>query len=187
MTFDCTLSFGVLISFCTLVLLCFSACLALKKWKVSLALNRAEHIKELIEKFRNDADIVEIFRLCDYGTSWYFSDFHNNKENEFINTTVEFKIDKTLTFFSYICYLIDREIIADEEVAFFDYAIERIISNKDMQNYLHNLFHFAKKNNRKISFQYLLNYAKENKFIDNDFYNRNAYLINDKYHRNLVF
>ena len=153
---------------------------ALIQWRKSTALKRAEYIKELTEKIRTDKDIFETIYMFDYGAQWYNAKFHQGGD-------IERTVDRTLAYFSYILYLKNEKLISKKEFLFFRYDIERILCNSQLQDYFYNLFHFANTQGVQFSFGILLDYAKEHKFIDNEFDNPEAYKTSTNYHRYLNF
>lgn len=159
-----TLTIGDIISAISIFLVVIGGFFALFQWKKSVKIQRAGYINELIEKIRTDVDIKEIVYIFDYNHPWYSPDFHDGGK-------FEIKMDKTLSYFSYICYLFESHLISKKEFKFFKYEIDRILNNKQTQNYFYNLFHFANKNNAPITFEYLFKYGKKNKKFDTDFYN----------------
>lgn len=83
-------------------------------------------------------------------------------------------MDKTLSYFSYICYLYQYRIITKKEFQFFKYEINRILMNSQIKNYFYNIYHFAKKVKAPITFKYLFEYGEKKKLFDKEFYNRNS-------------
>ena len=147
----------------------------IRQWKKGLAGKRSEYIYSLIEKVRSDEDIREAYYLIEYNNDWYDEHFHENK-------SLEPKMDKMLTYFSYVCYLYKVKEISDDEFSFFKYNIEWILMNSGVINYLYNLYHFSKSMGIKnFSFKYLLEYGKAHDLVDDDFYNRESYKSNQKY------
>ena len=151
------------------------------QWRSNVHLERARYMEKLIEKITTDEDIVEILFMFEYNKKWYDENFHGSKE-------FELKMDKTLSFLSYICYLRTKEIITDAEFEFFKYQLARILSDNQLEDYLYNLYHFTKKFfNVEITYKYLIDYAINNKLFDDDFKNKEAYNLNKKYHHYLNF
>lgn len=138
---------------------------ALYKWNTSLKLKRSEYIKELFDNIRTNPQIV--FYKFEYDEPWYNRDFHNSGE-------LEEKIDYTLSYFSYICYLKDNNIIGNSEFKYFKYELERILNNIGFKCYMYNLYHFSKKIKQPISFVNLFKYAKRNKYFDKEFWNKDS-------------
>lgn len=153
-----------IISFLSMVLIVIGGCFSYHQWKKSVKIKRAEYINELTEKIRTDVDIKEIVYVLDYDHKWYTPNFHDCGE-------LERKMDKTLSYFSYICYLYRSHLIAKKEFGFFKYEIDRILMNNQIQNYFYNLYHFSNKFKAPITFKYLFEYGEKNKIFDEEFYN----------------
>ena len=164
----------------SLILVVIGGLFACYKWRRDVALKKASYINELTDKIRTDPLIVDTLYLLDYGHPWYSRDFHSG-------CPMEVKMDKTLSYFSYICYLRDRHIISNKEFKFLKYKIERILVNPEVQDYLYNLYHFSKKFNLPLSFHYLFEYGKKHNFFDADFFDSTAHRTNPKYHNYLNF
>ncbi len=133
------------------------------KWKESVKIRRAEYLNSLTEKLRSDKDIANTILVLDYGIKWYNKDFHGGSK-------MEQKIDKTLSYFSYICYLYKHKIIKEQEFVFFKYEVDRILMNRQVINYLYNLYHFSKKLSLPFTFQFLFEYGKSNGFFNKSFF-----------------
>lgn len=168
-------------SLLTLITVIIGGLFAFHKWKKDVALRRAEYINELTEKIRTDSAIREAIYLFDYGEQWYSSSFHNSGD-------FELKIDKTLSYFSYICYLKHKKIISKSEFSFFEYEILRTLQNEQVQDYLFNIYHFAKKFKIPVTFYYLVEYGIKHNIFNTDFTDKSSC---DKptsiYHKNLNF
>ncbi len=87
-----------IISIFSLIVVIIGGVFTYIQWKNNVSLNRANYINELTEKIRTDESIKDTVYLLDYGKKWYSREFHGDKE-------IEPKVDKTLSYFSYICYL----------------------------------------------------------------------------------
>ena len=147
---------------------------ALYKWNKSLKLNRAEYVKKLLDEIKANEDIA--FYLFDYDEIWYNTNFHESGE-------LERKVDITLEFYSYICYLYNNKIITESDFDCFKYDVERIVMNKQFCNYCYNLYHFSSRLGLPISHNYLFKYAKNNHRFDDDFWDPKS----DKYPHILNF
>ena len=134
---------------------------ALWKWNKSLKLNRAEYVKKLLDEIRTNDNIV--FYLFEYDKKWYNDNFHNSDN-------LERKVDITLEFYSYICYLYNNKIITKSDFDCFKYDVVRIIQNKQFCNYCYNLYHFSSKLKLPMSFNDLFIYAKKNHYLNDDFW-----------------
>lgn len=150
------------------------------QWRKNILLRRAGYINELTEKIRTDKYIKDVVYMFDYDYKWYSEKFHGSGK-------LELKVDKTLSYFSYICYLKVQKIISDKEFNFFKYEIERILMNEQLQDYFYNLYHFSNKNNTPMTFLYLFEYGEKMGIFDEAFYDKNAYQYSFKYHQYINF
>lgn len=153
-----------ILNFLSLVFVIIGGCFGYHQWKKSVKIKRAEYLNELTEKVRTDEDISEMIYILDYNQEWYTDSFHESGE-------FERKMDKTLSYFSYICYLFDNDLIEKSEFKFFEYEIDRILMNASTIQYFYNLFHFAEKCKAPITFKFLFEYGKNAKIYDQEFYN----------------
>lgn len=176
MSLDFTVNFFDIVHISTLISIISGGLFAMYKWDKSMRTKRADYIKGLIE-IKNSEIIIETFPLFDYNVEWYTSHFHRSE--------LEKKIDYTLTYFDFICYLNDRKIFDDETFLLFKYQIDCIVRNKQIHNYFYNLYHYSSKNNLAISYHYLLKYAIKHKCIDNSFMDKTAHHNNSLYTKKL--
>ena len=133
------------------------------QWRNSLKLKRAEYVKSLLDEIKTNKNIVNY--LFDYDAEkWYGPSFHNSEE-------LERKIDLTLDYYSYICYLYNHRIIKQADFNCFKYDVERIITNHQFIDYCYNLHHFSKKIKQPIPFYELFHYAKKCHCFDDEFWN----------------
>lgn len=167
---------GDIISFASMVLVVIGGFFGYHQWKKSIKIKRAEYLNELTAKIRTDDDISEMIYVLDYDQKWYDDSFHGSGE-------FERKMDKTLSYFSYICYLFENNLIEKNEFNFFKYEIDRILMNRSTIEYFYNIFHFSKKWKAPVTFKYLIEYGKKNKMFDDEFYNSNS----ENYPHNLNF
>ena len=163
--FDKTVSLSDCIGFVSLILALIGGCFALIQWGMNMKLKRAEYIKNLLDEIRTNKDIV--YYKFDYNEPWYGPKFHNSGDEER-------KIDYTLNFFSYICYLRNHKIINKTDFSCFKYEIERILTNFDFQCYCYNLYHFSRKIKQPNPFYELYEYAKRNHYFDEEFWNNRS-------------
>lgn len=164
----------------TVAFIAIGGVFTLWQWSRANLLKRADYINDLLEKIRTDDDIKKTLASFDYDKSWYNLEFHGSGKSES-------KVDKTLSCFSYICYLKKMKIISEKEFTFFKYNTTTILQNTQVQDYFYNLYHLPKRHNTFSSFEYLFDYAKSEKFFDDDFYDKDSYKTNDKYHNYLSF
>lgn len=152
------------------------------QWKHNSHLKKADYINELTGKIRTDEMIRETIYMFDHDIEqWYSGDFYSNGN-------LERKVDKTLSYFSYICYLKSRRIITNRELCFFQYELERILRNQQVQDYLYNLYHFSAKMEVPMTFQYLFDYGKKEKIFSKEMYDKESYKnTNNYFHRYVDF
>lgn len=177
LSFNSEITLSDITALLTFVTIVIGGCFALKKWIVSMKLKRAEYIQNLTEKIRLDENIV--FYLFEYDEPWYDIKFHESD--------LEKKVDYTLSYFSYFCYLRNNNIVSKRDFDCFKYQLERIIHNRQFIDYCYNLYHFSSRRNIPISFPDLFKYAKEKGCFDKDFWNKESYKITNKYHHYLNF
>ena len=84
-------------------------------------------------------------------------------------------------------YLKHQHIISNVEFKFFKYEIDRTLINIQVQDYFYNLYHFSKKFNTPITFEYLFEYGRKIKVFNDDFYDKTSYVKGVKYHKYLNF
>lgn len=177
MVFNNTFDISDIVYILTFIIAASSAIFTLCKWNRSRRIKQADYIKSLIE-FKNNEIILEVFNLFDYNKEWYNVKFHRSD--------LENKIDYTLTYFDFICYLNDRRIFDKYTFILFKYQVDCIVKNRQVQDYLFNLFHYAKNNGLATSYYYILKYAEQQKIIDSDFYKMTASINRERYHRYII-
>lgn len=180
MVFENTYKLSDILSIISIILVIIGGIFAYYQWRRNVSLKRASYINELTEKIRSDPDIKDVVYLFDYDPNWYSAQFHGN-------SALELKVDKTLSYFSYICYLKKQRIISKKEFRFFQYEVERILMNSGIQDYFYNLYHFAAKFKIPFTFVYLLDYGKEHNLFEDDFFENQAYKTNQQFHHYLNF
>jgi hypothetical protein len=153
---------------------------ALLQWKKNCSLKKAEFVNNFIKNIRDDEDIIVTLKFLDESDSWYSIKFHDSDdENE---QKFEQRMDKTLSYFSYICYLRKKKIIKDKEFNFFNWHLKLILMNPGIQDYFYHLYHYVTgKFRANFQYQCLLDYGIKAQIIDDDIYNPNAHLRNSKY------
>ena len=163
--FNTEVSISDIISIFSFISIIAGGIFALRKWNIDQKLKRAEYIKNLFNEIRSNPKIV--FYLFEYDSIWYNENFHGSKD-------LENSVDYTLSYFSYICYLRSNGIITKLDFNYFRYELERILNNRQFKNYIYNLYHFSNKINQPISFVDLFQYAKDNGYFDQDFWDKNS-------------
>lgn len=167
-------------SIISIILLIIGGIFGYYQWEKNIKLKRAEYINELTEKIRTDKYIKDVIYIFEYDIEWYSKKFHGSGE-------LELKVDKTLSYFSYICYLMKQRIISQKEFNFFKYEIDRILTNDQVQDYLYNIYHFSNKNNTPLTFLYLFEYGKNTGKFDKNFYDKTSYQRCTQYHHYINF
>jgi hypothetical protein len=158
---------GIWVSLITLISVIIGAYIAAMQLKASNETKRAMFFFQVNEKLRSDEGMVEAMHKIDYSDWSYDENFHN-KGNGF-----ESKLDRLLSYLSYICYLNKTKNIIDEEFSALQYKLTRVCSFKEIQMYLWNLYHFSKKQNTICSFQHLIEFGMEHNLITKDFIENN--------------
>lgn len=170
----------ILINAFSVILVAIGVVLSLIQWRKSNSIKRADYINELNNRIRSDDDIKNMIYMIEYDVSWYNEAFHKNGDKE-----LERKIDVTLAYFSYVCYLRKKRIITNSEFRCFEYAIHKVLRNNQIQDYIYNIYHFSRPEEiERIpgSIECLFLYGKEKKLFDDDFEDSTAWEKSDKYH-----
>lgn len=167
----------------SIILVAVGGVFAMIRWSASNKIKRAEFANQIIEKFRFDRSMADTMRLIDYDISWYNQDFHKNEE-------LEYSVDKFLSYLSYVCFLHETGIIKSKEFDLLRYKIARSCISPNVQTYLWNVHHFAIKSKTICSFESLIKYGIDNKYIDQDFYNskneKYIKILNLEYHAEVI-
>ena len=172
---------GDIVSIVSTIFILLGGLFTFMQWKKSVRIKRAEYINELTEKIRTDIDIKNIIYLFEYGKKWYSKEFHGSGQ-------LECQVDKTLSYFSYICYLRKQHIISKKEFMFFKYELEHLLMNIQVLDYLYNIYHYANSINEPLTFYYLFNYGEENHLFSDSFYDQNSWKRMDTcFNKNLNF
>ena len=116
-------------------------------------IKKAEFVYELLKSIRSNPNIAKVEYMMDYDLPWYGYKFHGSKK--------EALIDDFLAQLNFICFLKSKRYISKKEIELFEYELNRTITNGECLCYLWNLHHWSKRNDKKCSFAYLIEYAKE--------------------------
>ena len=168
------MSVSDIVSLISILIALISGGIAFCKWRKDAKLKRAEYMEKLIKEIRK-GDKMQ-FYLFEYNKVWYDENFHKGG-------TIEQNVDYTLSYLSFLCYLYEQKIISKKEFKFFEYELKRILTNKQLQNYIYNVYHFSKAQDKPMMFPYLFEYAKKNGYINNEFWNEKS----DEYKHYLNF
>ena len=162
-----------------------TATAAILQWRRSLLIKRAEFVDMIFKRFSADENIRKMFYFLEYHQDWdvgalFHARAREEKHNEWI--------DVGLLYFSYVCHLRDMGILREKDFVLFRYVICRTMANRCIQNYLYNLYHFAKTNQLQFIYPILLSFADREKLLGEGFYDvstcRNQNTI---FHRYLNF
>jgi hypothetical protein len=167
---------SIIISIISLIFAVIGGIFALVQWNSSNKVKRAEFINQIIEKLRFDKEMVDIMYKIEYDHEWYNDEFHSSGE-------FEYRIDKILSYLSYICYLKNTGNIKANEFKIFTYELNRTCISSSVQEYLWNLHHFSIKNNTVSTFSDLVSYGLKNGQIPKDFED----IKSDRYVKRLNF
>lgn len=112
---------------------------------------RIEIIESVLKQLRFDKDISKIINTIDYREFRYDGHFHGSK--------IEFQVDKLLSYLDFICYLKFKKFLSKAEFSLIKYEIMRICSDRGIQRYLWNIYHFGKTESRESTFYYLIRFV----------------------------
>lgn len=149
-----------ILSLFSIIIAIIGGIFAYKQWAFANKTKRADLLGQVINILRFDKEMAFTMNLIDYHDMWYDEDFHNS------NKELEYKVDKTLSYLSYVCYLIKEKQLNKNDSVILEYEISRTCTSLSVQSYLWNLYHFSAVNNAKCSFQYLIEFGIQNKFIN---------------------
>ena len=149
---------------------------ALRQWVKRNIYKRGEIVQQLIKILRDDKEIATTMDVIDWSEGFFYngkiclSRPVNRKCLETLEDDDFFKmIDRTLSHFSYICYLYHQKTLGNKDMKVFDYEIRRLIDNRHIRNYLFSLHHWSKSLNVKTSFWFLIKYSLKKKYLSKDF------------------
>ena len=171
---------NLIISALTLAIGLFGVIFGLTQYTNSKKVSKSQFVSDLIQKIRNDKDVKDVIRLIEHDDFTYDSCFYANRD-------LEYKTDKTLTLFSYLVYIKDNRIISEEEFLFFVYEIKLLLQNKQLQNYLYNVYHFSKCCKTECPFTPIIEYGKSNKILSEDFFDVDACESSARYKKIISF
>lgn len=166
----------LIVSVTSLFFVFIGGCFALWQWHKGLVYRRAEIVNSLIKDTRENGDVSLILDIADWDEGFYYdgefvidrntckSQLKNISDDEFF-----LKIDYTLSIFSHICYLKKVHAITKRDLACFEYELHRLADNEHICNYLYSIYHWSKDINVKMTFDYLVDYCIEKKYLDKSF------------------
>ncbi|MDO4983203.1 MAG: hypothetical protein Q4E35_06575 [Eubacteriales bacterium] len=167
----------LILQFLTFALALIGGIIALIKWSQQIRQNRAEKVKELICKVRDDEDIAMIMDIIDWNDGFYYNGkfcLCNRSCLSIDDDTLFKKIDKTLSHFSYICYLKKRKVFSKQDIVNYEYGLRRLTDNRHIANYLYTIYHWSRYLNVHCSFHYLIDYSLRKGYLEKDFVNMSS-------------
>lgn len=121
--------------------------------KKASKVKQAEFVSKLLENIRLNERTLKAIYIIDYSENWYNIKFHNSGE-------LEKNIDAFFSQIDYVCYLYSKKLLSEEDFSIFQYEVIRICTNYQCRSYLWNLYHWAKANKTKCSFDNIISILK---------------------------
>lgn len=135
------------------------------QWLRANKIRRVEFLHSIIDKFRFNKEIANTMYELEYDEFVYSKHFHGSAG--------ERAMDGLISYSDYICFLLDNNLLKTNELSLLEYEIERILTNKELQKYLWNIYHFSKKLHGAPIYSYLINYGIHKKFIEENIKDKN--------------
>ena len=155
------------------VIIAFVVCIftCVQIWK-KIDMSHAEQVAKMLDKVWSNPEMVKLYYQIEYGGSstWYDGSFHNSDKEK--------TVDEFLRQYEYIMLLRKRGLLRKGEFHFFEYYIQRIVGDKNMQDYLYNLYHFCE--NTTFPYPKLLKYMINNDFLDADEFEKRDSMVYKK-------
>lgn len=123
-------------------------------------IKRTKFINQMILRLYLDQELMDTMHIIEYDDSWYNNSFHNSTNG------MEARVEEFLSYLSFVCYLKKMRVMHKEEFAMFEDELRRTCSSPSVRAYLWNLYHFAKKQNIKCTYQFLIDYGIKNNLIN---------------------
>lgn len=163
----------------TFVCVVLGAAFSLCQWRRQQKRSAAEFLKGLLDELRSDKIVAFLYDV-DYDEDWYGPNFHGSER--------ENRVDRALSFLSFMCYLHFERLFGKTEFMFFEYELKRVLRNEQVIDYLYNLYHFSARENRSSPFEHLISYGVKGDLFDKtDFFDPTSYKRVDYLHRYLNF
>lgn len=151
---------GEIIGAASALVACAGFVWTIKTWMHSQSVKRAEFLKALLAKFE-DANTREIFAAMEKEDSarklfeQIKSDFKKEKD-----------VDAIFSFLSYLCYLLNHNLISEIEFGFFEYQIRTLLQNEYVKSYLVSMYRSSSSADAESPFVNLMKYAGKYGIID---------------------
>ena len=160
------------LSLILIVVMAIGSIFALFQWNSSIKIRRTEFLDEIINKLWFDENMAGTMHIIDNNPNWYTDDFHKRNYSD-----LGYQIDKLLSYFDFICYLLFIKSLKYNEFNVIRYEIDRTCASPSVQAYLWNLYHFSNKIEAGCSFMYIIDYGIKQEIIDKEFKNNNENLF----------
>ena len=154
---------NLIVSLFTLLIAIVAGIFAYIQWRKANTIRRAKFIYQLIEKLRNDKELVDTFQEVIYGQAWHGQILCNSK--------MEYQVDRLFAYLSYVCFLYRTKLILDDEFNIVKHKVIKVCENYSSQIYLWNLFHYWNEKKTSCSFLELINFGRENGWINSNSFN----------------
>ena len=128
---------------------------------------------DLLTTTRKDPNVVNFFERIDYSENGWYGEGFTHSESEPV-------VDNALLQFEHILYLKAQKLLNKEEFSHYQYEIDKIVSNRDVQRYFFNLYHYTQRAKLPFKFTKLLEYGIAKQYIDKDFFNKDSYNYGNK-------
>ena len=146
----------------------------LKQWIKGNDYKRAAIVKELITQVRDDKEIASVMDYVDWSEGFYYDGkfhFKESADNAAIKDEQHLfvAVDRTLAHFNYICYLKSLGIFHKKDMKVFEYALQRLLDNEHICNYLHSLSLWTEILGVSCSYKHLIDYGKKKHLVSGGF------------------
>ena len=151
---------------------------ALWKWKRGLSAQRAQLLLNVLRQMRSKEMARFLYRI-EYSKKWYGAEFHAHT-GDVDENSIEFETDAALSFFCYVCYLMEQSLLKEHEIEFVMYKLRRVLMSSQVANYLYNLHHFARRKGSKSPFFQLEEYGVKHDYFKKEIFEDSEYHMTDK-------
>lgn len=141
------------IALSALILAAIGGLFSLIQWRKSVAIKRAEFVEAITQKLHYDKDILKTIYMIDYSKFKYDERFHS------VGNPIQVDVDILLSTLDYLCYLLDKRLIAENDIVSDLYILKRVCLDTEIQCYLWNLHHFARSTDSE-TYGYLIDFSR---------------------------
>lgn len=150
--------------------------IALLQWQKSNSYKRAELVSTMVEKMRSDSDIAILLDIIDWDKGLlYNGEFLLDEGCPIIDAAAWEKdklfhiIDRTLSFFSFYCYLRQSHSIKKADMVLVEYNLRRLADNPSIANYLFSIYHWSAYLGVTCSHKPLIDYCIKKNYLNKNF------------------